>query len=61
MLAQPELMQIEQVWVIAPDAALAEAWENNGCCAESLQPIQPVEERHPVSAYLNEWQPEQCT
>lgn len=55
------LKQIEQIWLIAPEAALAEEWENNGCCAKSLQPLQPVERPSSASAYLQEWQLEQCT
>ncbi len=60
MLARLELEQIEQVWMVAPEAALAEEWENNGCCAESLQPIQPVEEQRSMSVQPEEWWPEQC-
>ncbi len=60
MLVQSDLKQIEQVWVIAPEAALAQEWENNGCCAESLRPLQSIERPSPASDYLQDWQLEQC-
>ncbi len=62
MLAQINLKQAEQVWVVAVDAALAEEWQNNGCCAESLQPrlAPPAGDRPSMPDDPGDWWPGQC-
>ncbi len=62
MLAQINLKQAEHVWIVAEDAALAEEWQNNGCCAESLQPRSAprADDHHSMPDNPDDWWPGQC-
>lgn len=57
-----KIEQLEQEWVVAiAEAGLAEEWQNNSCCPESLQARPaPAIEQVQAPDQPGDWWPGQC-